>query len=389
VTATLVEPPPLDEWLVGREILTVKQDGSAMFTKIQDALDAAKPGQVVKILDRGPYREILILDGIGDGGLVSTVQTVIEPAEFEETESNGEPLLMAHRAISECEGMRVANIDFVFQRSISTRGLRVEQGCVIDHCLFRYSVPGELGTHAALYAHQKKDRPWTSSFVVQNCVFERGMIYLTSDWFKPQSAVRISRSLFIGEGGQKGKGIAVTRGFGSFVCRDCIFAGKTQTAIAIVNHDRNLDETDYRIVNNTLFAGRQAVVAAYLNPISGVQFENNIFVGKAFLRGSGVTEEAFFENWSVRHNWFTDITQPRDQAFVQQDPSNRTGPLNFLSTDENHRDFLRLPATSPAATGGAGGDQPTYLGALPPGPAPPDGDWFTRLQERWKAVQAK
>jgi hypothetical protein len=61
------------------------------------------------------------------------------------------------------------------------------------------------------------------------------------------------------------------------------------------------------------------------------------------------TEEAFFENWSVRRNWFTDITKPRDQAFIQQDPSNRSGPLKFLSTDEDHRDFLRLLATSPGA----------------------------------------
>ena len=26
---------------------------------------------------------------------------------------------------------------------------------------------------------------------------------------------------------------------------------------------------------------------------------------------------------------------------------------------------------------------PPYIGALPPGPALPEGDWFTRLQERW------
>jgi hypothetical protein len=62
VTATFEEPPPLEEWLVGREILTVKQDGSAMFTKIQDALDALKTGQVVEVLDGGPYTERLVIE---------------------------------------------------------------------------------------------------------------------------------------------------------------------------------------------------------------------------------------------------------------------------------------------------------------------------------------
>jgi len=27
-----------------------------------------------------------------------------------------------------------------------------------------------------------------------------------------------------------------------------------------------------------------------------------------------------------------------------------------------------------------------YIGALSPGPAPPEGDWFTRLRERWQEV---
>jgi hypothetical protein len=37
----------------------------------------------------------------------------------------------------------------------------------------------------------------------------------------------------------------------------------------------------------------------------------------------------------------------------------------------------------PLAAAGAGGAWPAYLGALPPGPAPQEGDWFTQLRERW------
>ncbi len=56
----------------------------------------------------------------------------------------------------------------------------------------------------------------------------------------------------------------------------------------------------------------------------------------------------------------------------------------FLSTDRNHRDYLRLnPAAIPKDTDG----HPMQYGALPLGPAPPEGDWFTRLQDRWKVAQ--
>ena len=33
--------------------------------------------------------------------------------------------------------------------------------------------------------------------------------------------------------------------------------------------------------------------------------------------------------------------------------------------------------------------QQEYIGALPPGPTPPEGDWFTRLLERWEEVQQR
>ena len=73
------EPPPLAEWLRGREVLTVAQDGSEQFNTIQAALNAVQPGQVVKVLDRGPYRERLHLENVPpDTGLISEQRTVVE-----------------------------------------------------------------------------------------------------------------------------------------------------------------------------------------------------------------------------------------------------------------------------------------------------------------------
>jgi len=35
------------------------------------------------------------------------------------------------------------------------------------------------------------------------------------------------------------------------------------------------------------------------------------------------------------------------------------------------------------------GGKRAYIGALPLVPAPPEGDWFTRLLERWEEVQQR
>jgi len=73
------------------------------------------------------------------------------------------------------------------------------------------------------------------------------------------------------------------------------------------------------------------------------------------------------------------------QEFFGSEPSNRTGPLPLLSIDPASRNYLRLDAKQlPKDAAG----QPIQFGALPPGPAPPEGDWFTRLRERWTDVLA-
>jgi len=44
----------------------------------------------------------------------------------------------------------------------------------------------------------------------------------------------------------------------------------------------------------------------------------------------------------------------------------------------DHRRYMR--ASNPSAILNRDGKQ-EYIGALPPGPAPPEGDWFTRLPQ--------
>lgn len=81
------EPPPLEEWLVGRQIITVAQDGTADYTTINAALAALQPGQVVEVLDAGPYRERCEYVGMPrDIGLISRARTIIEFGEWNKAE---------------------------------------------------------------------------------------------------------------------------------------------------------------------------------------------------------------------------------------------------------------------------------------------------------------
>jgi hypothetical protein len=45
-----------------------------------------------------------------------------------------------------------------------------------------------------------------------------------------------------------------------------------------------------------------------------------------------------------------------------------------------------MAAPNPSVVLNRGGRQ-DYIGALPPGPAPPEGDWCTQLLDRWEEVQ--
>jgi hypothetical protein len=110
-----------------------------------------------------------------------------------------------------------------------------------------------------------------------------------------------------------------------------------------------------------------------------VTLRNNLLRGSILFLGEVPEPEraSARKNWHFDHNGFA----WRDTALLA--PTDVVGLPEFLSVDPTDRDYLRVPANGRL---GAGGEWPSYIGALPPGPAPAEGDWFTRLQERWAKV---
>lgn len=92
-----------------------------------------------------------------------------------------------------------------------------------------------------------------------------------------------------------------------------------------------------------------------------------------------------YAGWLIIHNW-RQVTVPSQPGpdWILPPKDKVVGEIRVLSRDPAHADFLRPPADSPLASGGAGGELPTYVGAVPPRGALP-WDW----QKTWNARGAK
>jgi hypothetical protein len=135
--------------------------------------------------------------------------------------------------------------------------------------------------------------------------------------------------------------------------------------------------------NNTIL-GPTSQFSFAAPPAAVTVYNNIIYWNLYFVQMSAAERDASIKSWDFgwnaffNHNRQPGVGLPRLKTDFADDP-------RFLSLNPKHADYLRVAADSPLGTAGAGGEWPKHIGALPPGPAPPDGDWFTRLRERWLA----
>ncbi|HTU92477.1 MAG TPA: protein kinase, partial [Gemmataceae bacterium] len=164
--ARIPEPPPLAEWLKGRKVLTVAQDGSGQFKTIQAALDALKPHQVVKVLDRGPYRESGWTGGLPeDTGLISEEQTVVEAASASGSLCYLGPL----------DGFRLSGFRLQAAPSFAQFAFchwNEPSGLVIESCYFGWTKPQD-GTVLYLEFGKRRD---CKPAIVRDCFFHSGYV---------------------------------------------------------------------------------------------------------------------------------------------------------------------------------------------------------------------
>ncbi|HEX7376036.1 MAG TPA: protein kinase, partial [Pirellulales bacterium] len=359
---TIAEPPPLEEWLKGRAVLTVAQDGSGQFKTIQEAINALKPHQVVKVLDRGPYRESIRTAGLPDDtGLISDQQATVETLAWPE---GG----IAH-LIGPVEKFRLAGIRFVAPRRDSWGAIVLwaePSGLVIEDCCFALAVAQHpTQSVAALYFAPEIEAPDKSPIVVHNCLFEFALLEIAGG-VRSHPTFIVERNYF------RKSGVGLGRRLDQAVFRHNVFDGAKECfwIYELSDVTRALE-----ISNNTAATGVSVVHAA---PPRGVLLRNNITEHDVAVDG-----EVYKFRAEIVKNWQRDHSSYLRRSLLAKSPTDVTVEPAYLSSDPADRNYLRIPADGPQAVGGAGGDLPSYMGALPPGPAPKEGDWFTRLQARW------
>jgi hypothetical protein len=159
------------------------------------------------------------------------------------------------------------------------------------------------------------------------------------------------------------------------------------------------------VANNTLFENHHALAllddAAKKLTRQTIQVCNNLVLDArepdfVFLDGAdpdkhqGVGDGVALRGaWQFTHNW-RELKEPTSndplhKAWVPAGPDDvRKDRIEVMSRDRQSSDFLCVAKDSPLASGGAGGDLPTYVGAVPPKGVEP-WDW----QKTWNARVAK
>jgi hypothetical protein len=283
---------------------------------------------------------------------------------------------------------RVSGFTLLVQNNMRSRLLKCKdvQEFVVENCVFRdlneESAPNVRHIGLGVSATDS-----STGLVVRECIFEQTFLEVVSNEHRKFGGqILLIRNFWRVNWNQS---ILVQGPFDVMIGQNVVRA----YAIHFISVPQPLKSVV--IVNNTFvtsdgsrFAPLFAMKFRGECP-STVRVQNNIVSSVDFAevsdQATAIPDTA--KQWRVGHNCFTDYTPiPSRLPAANNDVLSRP---TFLSTDPADPDYVRIAASSAIATQGAGSDLPTYIGALPPGPAPAEGDWFTRLQERWKEAQEK
>jgi len=383
-TLDFPEPPPLEEWLQGREILTVKQDGTAMFTKIQDALDALKRGQVVEVLDKGPYLETLDTTMVADSGLVTRVKShiVCDRWSDRETSERDSNQFLGHRFRGD---VRLSGLVFSSSKMLDRAILLNSVGgsLTLEHCVFpTVSIPTASQSSLTIGAGATFE---PRNIVIRNCVFG-GQVYIST--FSEGWSVDVLRNYFVSETNCLSIGCYQGQGDPHTVRVSCnVFDRNSNRGMNFSVYDGQFNASGW-IEQNTILSRAEAMGVGHGVPNHAVLFRHNLVTSnEGILLVLGAEQFRDRVRESIVQEWNGYSNPVSDADGLPLTSRNIIAPPGFISLAPDTRDFARIPRDGPCAKLPRRDGGPTFAGALPPGPAPPEGDWFTRLLDRWKEAQ--
>lgn len=298
--------PPLEEWLRGRNIVTVSQDGTADHTSIQEALESVTSGDAIHVLDEGPYREVLwLVQPATTFGIYSTAGTVVDLAEWDVQTNPGD----ARGHYLSGKNLRISGITFrnpPVSVPSAAQGLLVQSDATIENCVFRREGKITALLSSGLLAGNHSEHH-TGLLVIRNCVFDdtRLTIYLGAG--VAQTAIA-EHNLIIGNEEPQGLRLGLND-IGTFIARENallntgLYVQRAEEGFGgSVNIERNT------IVNAPLPLGFPAVVPH-------LHLHDNVLLGRHEIsigHAEGGTKEllAAVPTWDISGNVLTIHDEP-------------------------------------------------------------------------------
>ena len=378
--ATKVSEPPEPKLIENG--LTVAKDGTGQCTTIGEALAKVKPGQTIRVLDKATYTEAIRIDNRTRmaGITLESPQgaTIIVPAD-------------AKIGLLVFQVPRVTVRGFRLDAAKGPTFLMIVAGRTPGASLEALDVRSASGSSVGVSIEQLGLLGDDAPITVRNCEFAglyRGIrVSGMSDTGKPTPSRR-----------------AVLHDNAVSDCTVGIWAGGLISDVHIVGNrawncqatlqieDLFQDCSNVLIANNSFLNETSCIQIQDLSqPVKGIAIRNNLFMAG---RGPDLeflgANQKFVANLRFDHNW-REVRAPPDKTaearswipFSPQDVHTKN-QIAVISRDPKDIDFLRPKKSSPLATRGAGGDLPSYVGALPP-----EGVQRWDWEKTWKAQGRK
>jgi hypothetical protein len=363
--------------------LTVAMDGTGQYSTIGAALEDVKPGQTIRVLDDAVYKEAVRIED----------KARMEGITLESPQ--GATLMMPRGPTI---GLLVLNVP-----GVTVRGFRIrkEQGpaaaflCIVGgkapgvtlDALDLRAEPSSVGLSIEQLNLMKGDAPLT----VRNCAFAGTLRGIRVSGASNAGAPMPSRRI-------------VLRDNNLSDCSAGIWiAGMVSDVHVVGNRIWNCSSTSVQIED--LFRGTSGLLIAnnsIQGQASGIQIQDMTqsvepvpIVNNLILAEAGTDLEflgkdpKFLSALQLHHNWrelrdLGDKTPEEVDRILLGKDVRRKEIAGIARDPKDAKNFLRPAKGSPLVSGGAGGDLPTYVGAVPPEGVEP-WDW----QKTWDARVAK
>lgn len=370
------EPPRLEQWLEGRKMLTVSQDGDADFTSIQAALDAMQAGEVVQVLDAGPYRENLRHENMpADTGLISMAQTVITARNRIDVKNGG---VYAHW-LKASANFRISGFCFTDHpentkiEAQATMRLEVGAGAVtVEDCGW-FSVPlarqhylkGTLSLIGSEFSNQ-------GQLTLRDC-WVNGRVYCGGGNLQDEL---ITRNVF---GVYPSHGLVLIRSRGRSVVRQNVFCQSFQHE-SLESQTPSAGRHSLEFARNSFLRSTSWNCRHWTSGSEVSAIRNHFGVPMIFSSDAAQHKTAAAESWQRNGNIYRRPATGEQHLPLGNDEI-VLGQLEFVDDmgDRNFGRILEVPD-------GISVDVLDNIGAVPPGPIPAEGDWLSRLRERWWPV---